>query len=141
MQYGGRAGRSRFNPRQGQRTFLLAPESRPALGPTQPPIQWVPEVFSPGVKRDRGVMLTTHPHLVPRLRISSSYTCVTQATPWRAAGSLYLYPSIESGRRRVSTFWRPPLRIIPTACQKDGYENLISVEEIVMTSGIHVYQL
>jgi hypothetical protein len=22
--------------------FLLAPTSRPALGPTQPPIQWVP---------------------------------------------------------------------------------------------------
>jgi hypothetical protein len=25
--------------------------SRPALGPTQPPIQWVPAVFSPGTKR------------------------------------------------------------------------------------------
>jgi hypothetical protein len=29
-----------------------------------PPIQWVPGVLSPGVKRGRGVMLTTHPHLV-----------------------------------------------------------------------------
>jgi hypothetical protein len=28
---------------------------------TQPPIQWVPEVFSPGVKLGRGVTLTTHP--------------------------------------------------------------------------------
>jgi hypothetical protein len=37
-----------------------------ALGPTQPPVQWVPGVLSPGVKRGRGVMLTTHPHLVPR---------------------------------------------------------------------------
>jgi hypothetical protein len=27
---------------------------------------WVPGVLSPGVKRGRGVMLTTHPHLVPR---------------------------------------------------------------------------
>jgi hypothetical protein len=27
----------------------LAPASRPALGPTQPPIQWVPGVLSPGV--------------------------------------------------------------------------------------------
>jgi hypothetical protein len=32
-------------------------------------------VFSQGVKRgSRGVMLTTHPHLVPRLRMSRSYT-------------------------------------------------------------------
>jgi hypothetical protein len=33
---------------------------------TQPPFQWVPGVISPGVKRGRGVMLTTHTHLVPR---------------------------------------------------------------------------
>jgi hypothetical protein len=32
----------------------------PALGPTQPPVQWIPVVFSPGVKRGRGVTLTTH---------------------------------------------------------------------------------
>jgi hypothetical protein len=35
--------------------------SRPALGPTQTPVQWVPRVLSPGVKSCRGVMLTTHP--------------------------------------------------------------------------------
>jgi hypothetical protein len=29
----------------------------------------------PGPKRSRGVTLTTHPHLVPRSRISMSYTC------------------------------------------------------------------
>jgi hypothetical protein len=28
----------------------------------------------PGVKRGQGVTLTTHPHLVPRLRMSRSYT-------------------------------------------------------------------
>jgi hypothetical protein len=48
--------------------------SRPALGPTQPPVQWVPGVLSPGVKRGRGVMLTTHLHLVPRSWMSRSYT-------------------------------------------------------------------
>jgi hypothetical protein len=30
--------------------------------------------FSPGVKRGWGVTLTTHPHLVPRSRMSKSYT-------------------------------------------------------------------
>jgi len=35
--------------------------SRPALRPTQPPVQWVPGVLSPGVKRGRGVTLATHP--------------------------------------------------------------------------------
>jgi hypothetical protein len=46
--------------------FFLYPVSIPALGPTQPPVQWVPGVISPGIKRGRGVTLTTHPHLVPR---------------------------------------------------------------------------
>jgi hypothetical protein len=35
---------------QGQKIFLSPETSRPALGPTQPPIQWVPK-FYPGVKR------------------------------------------------------------------------------------------
>jgi hypothetical protein len=34
--------------------------SRPALGPTQPAVQWVPG-FSPGVKSGRGVTLTPSP--------------------------------------------------------------------------------
>jgi hypothetical protein len=66
-------GRSRFDPRLGQRIFPLTSVSRPTLGPTQPPVQWVPGVLSPGVKRGRGVMSTTHPHLVPRSRMSTSY--------------------------------------------------------------------
>ena len=38
--------------------------SRTALGSTQPPVQWVPDL-SPGVKSGRGVTLTPHPLLVP----------------------------------------------------------------------------
>jgi hypothetical protein len=44
--------------------FPLNSLSRPAVGPTQPPVQGVPEALSPEVKRGWGVTLTTHPHLV-----------------------------------------------------------------------------
>jgi hypothetical protein len=63
-----------------------------ALGPIQPPVQWVPGVLSSGVKRGRGVMLTTHPYLVPRSWMSRSYTSSPpQAPPWRVEGLLYFY--------------------------------------------------
>jgi hypothetical protein len=45
-----------------------------ALGHTHPSVQLVPGVLSPGLKRGRGVTLTTHPHLVQRSRMSRSYT-------------------------------------------------------------------
>jgi hypothetical protein len=67
-------GRSRFDPRQRRKDFPLASVSKPALGPTQPPVQWVPGVLSPRQKRGGGVTMTTHRHLVPRSRMSRSYT-------------------------------------------------------------------
>jgi hypothetical protein len=42
-------GRS-SNPSRGK-VLLLSTASRPTLGPTQPPFQWVSEAISPGVKR------------------------------------------------------------------------------------------
>jgi hypothetical protein len=47
-------GRPRFDSRQRQRIFPLSSVSRPALGPTQPPVQWVPRVLSPGAKARPG---------------------------------------------------------------------------------------
>jgi hypothetical protein len=72
-----------FDPRQRQRIFPLTSASRPAQGPTQPPVQWVPGALSPGVKRGRGVMLTTHPLLVPRLRKYELYLLSPAAPSWR----------------------------------------------------------
>jgi hypothetical protein len=43
--------------------------SRPALGPTQHPVQWVPDLFRI-VESGRGLMLTPHPLLVPRSKSS-----------------------------------------------------------------------
>jgi hypothetical protein len=54
--------------------FPLASVSRPALGSTQPPVQWIPGVFSLGLKRGRTMTLTIHPHLLPRSWMSRSYT-------------------------------------------------------------------
>jgi hypothetical protein len=40
-------------PGRGERIFPLTSVSRPALGPTQPPVQRVPGILSPGVKSGR----------------------------------------------------------------------------------------
>jgi hypothetical protein len=53
-------------------TFWLCSLTCSALGPNQPPIQWVPGVLSLRVK------LTTHLHLVPRSNNAWSYTSTPQ---------------------------------------------------------------
>jgi hypothetical protein len=62
------------SPAEAKRFFPLACVSRPALGPTQLPVQCLAQVDSPELNRGRGVTLTTHPHLVPRSWMSSSYS-------------------------------------------------------------------
>jgi hypothetical protein len=78
---------SRFDPRQRQRIFPPASVFRSVLGPTQSPVQWVPGVLSPGLKRGRGVTLTTHPHLVPRSRISRSYKPLPPSASMACSGT------------------------------------------------------
>jgi hypothetical protein len=85
-----------IDPRQRQRIFPLASVSRPALGPTQPPVQWLLEVLSLGVIRGRGVTLTTHPHLVPTTWMSRSYTSSPSLRLCRCVvGLLYLSICLE----------------------------------------------
>jgi hypothetical protein len=54
------------SPAEAKDFFPVASMSRPALGSTQAPAQWVPGVLSSGIKRGRGVTLNTHTHLLPR---------------------------------------------------------------------------
>ena len=63
----------------GDEIFRL---SRPALGPTQPPVKWVPGL-SRGVKCGRGVLLTTHPFLVP---LSWKIIAIPLPTLWATPG-------------------------------------------------------
>jgi Zn-dependent protease with chaperone function len=61
-----RTERTEINSRQEKWwLLLLANASRPALAPTQPPIQWVPGALTPEVKRPG----READHLVPRLRM------------------------------------------------------------------------
>jgi hypothetical protein len=57
-----------FESRKGLLIFLFTTASRPALRPTQPPIQWVPGALSVGVKGSEREA-DAHPHLVLRSRM------------------------------------------------------------------------
>jgi hypothetical protein len=70
--YGLDTGWLGFDARQGQRIFPLASVSRPVVGPTQPPIQWVPGILSPG-QSAAGAWRWPLTHLVQRPRMNRSY--------------------------------------------------------------------
>jgi hypothetical protein len=75
-------------PGRGKIIFPLAPVQDRLWGTTQPRVQWVLGVLSPGLKRGRGVTLTSHPRLVLRLRMSRIYTSYPQAPTRRVVGQL-----------------------------------------------------
>jgi hypothetical protein len=98
-------GRPRFDPRQGQRTFPLTSVSRPALGSTQPPVQRVPGFLSPGLKRGQGVTLNTHPHLVPRSRMSRSYTSSPSSAFMARSGTALALAIWQQKQRHTHPLW------------------------------------
>jgi hypothetical protein len=81
-------GRSRFDPRQRQRIFPLASVSRPALGPTQPPVQWVTWVLSPGVTRPGRDADHSPPCSAEIENDYELYLLSPQAPSWRIVGQL-----------------------------------------------------
>jgi hypothetical protein len=84
-------GRSKFDPQQRRKDFPIACVSRSDVGPTQP--------LYNGYRVSFPRTLTTHPHLVPRSRMSRSYTySPPQSPPWCVVGQLeFLKFSYYSG--------------------------------------------
>jgi hypothetical protein len=74
-----------FDSRRGLRIFLFTTASRTALGPTQPPIQWVTGALSLGGKSGWGVRLTTHLHLLPRSVMRGTMPPLPNTPSWRGA--------------------------------------------------------
>jgi hypothetical protein len=78
-----------LDPRQRERIFPLASVSRPALKPTQLPIQSAPGVLSRGKERP-GRDPNHSSHLLQRSRMSRSYTPLPLGACIAVAGQLYV---------------------------------------------------
>jgi hypothetical protein len=72
-----------FESRQEMGIFLLT-ASRSALGPIQPPIQWVPGAFSLGIKR-LGREADRSPPSSTKVKNAWSYTSTPNTPSWRGA--------------------------------------------------------
>jgi hypothetical protein len=79
-----RVGRPGFHSRQEQEIFLFSTVSRLALGPTQPPIQWVLGAFSPGAKRP-GREANHSPLSSAEVKNGGAIPPLQNTPPWRGA--------------------------------------------------------
>ena len=83
-----RAGQSGIRIPAGVSDFLYSKMSKPALGPTQPRTKRV-SGDHPEAESGRGVRLTSHLHLVPRLRLSGVIPALHHMFSWRVKRQLF----------------------------------------------------
>jgi hypothetical protein len=83
----------------------------------------------PGAKRGRGVTLTTHPHLVPRSRMSRSYSSSPppQVPSRRVAGLLCFFALLRVPVKTIS------VNLETTETTKNGSHTFIFCKEIAIT--------
>jgi hypothetical protein len=84
--------------------------SRPALGPTQPPVQWLPGVLSTGVKARPGRDADHSPPSSAEIVNEKELYLSPQAPPWRVEGLLYLltYVIMTTGNDLEASFAEHP---------------------------------
>jgi hypothetical protein len=88
--------------------FSSSPASRPALGPTQPPVQWVPGGTGgsfPGGKARPGRDADHSPPSSAEVKNEELYVLSPHVPPWRAAGQLYFF---------TLPLWVPPYLVLNT---------------------------
>jgi hypothetical protein len=93
--------RSRFNPRQKRKDFSSSLCIHTGSGAHPASCTMGTRDPFPGVKRGQGTMLTTHPHLILRSRMSRSCTSSPPSTFVACSGTAFM----------KTLFWNSPRRI------------------------------
>jgi hypothetical protein len=117
-----------FHPWQKQRIFSLASVSRPALRPTQPPVQWIPVDLCQEVKRGRSVTLTAHPIYCRGQEWFRAKTPLPLRASMAEAGELYFTFMLQNVLHPAVTFSKGVL------CSKTS-----SIHDLMLC--INVYRL
>jgi hypothetical protein len=95
--------------------------STPALGLTQPPIQWVPGLFSRGVKRPGRGANHPHPSSAEVKERAQLYLCSTSGPSWPVLGRPLPYSSIFS--------FDPECRNLLTLCRTHGRYTRVRIQK------------